>query len=167
MASEQTPSRPGPCKGHAPQPPFEPMPALTSFLYHRTTKANAVKFMHQSLCNPPITSLLNAISAGFLQGAPHLNAKSVQKYLTSSPATLKVHMKRLRKGLWSTTPKPTRPSLPRPPSNNHPFMPGLIPDDSDEDNKNEPWPTLIDDINDESIANVAKHRRNSCVIDVY
>jgi hypothetical protein len=33
-------------------------------------------------------------------------------------------------------------------------MPGLIPDDSDEDNKDEPRPAFIDDINDESIANV-------------
>ncbi len=57
VASKPTLSRPSPCKGHAPQPPFEPMPTLASFLYHCTTKANAVKFMHQSLCNPPITSL--------------------------------------------------------------------------------------------------------------
>jgi hypothetical protein len=99
VASKPTPSQPGPCKGHAPQPPLEPMPALELFSYHRTTKANAVKFMHQSLCNPPITSLLKAINTGFLQGAPHLNAKSVRKYLMPSPATSKGHMKRPRKGL--------------------------------------------------------------------
>jgi hypothetical protein len=33
-------------------------------------------------------------------------------------------------------------------------MLGLIPDDNNEDNNNEPWPTYIDDINDESIANM-------------
>jgi hypothetical protein len=130
------------------------MSTLALFLYHRTTKANAVKFMHQSLCNPPITSLLNTINAGFLQGAPHLNAKSVQKYLTPSPRTSKGHMKRPHKGLRSTTPKPTRSSLPHPPSNNHPFIPGLIPDDSDEDDKDKLRPAFINDINDESIANV-------------
>jgi hypothetical protein len=130
------------------------MPALTLFSYHPTTKANALKFMHQSLCNLPITSLLNAINAGFLRGAPHLNAKSVQKYFTPSPATSKGHMKCPRKGLWSTTPKPTHPSLPCPPSNDHPLMPGLIPDDSDKDNDDESRPAFIDDINDESIANV-------------
>jgi hypothetical protein len=130
------------------------MPALAFFLYHRTTKANAVEFMHQSLCNPPITSLLNAINASFLQGAPHLNAKSIQKYLTPSPTTSKGHMKRPRKGLRSTTPKPTCPSLPCPPSNDHPFMPGLIPDDSDEDDEDEPRPAFINDIDDESIAKV-------------
>jgi hypothetical protein len=65
------------------------MPALALFLYHCTTKANAVKFMYQSLCNPPITSILNAINASFLRGTPHLNAKSIQKYLTPSPVTSK------------------------------------------------------------------------------
>ncbi len=154
VVSEQTLSWRGPCKDHAPQPPSKPMPALALFSYHRTTKASAGQFMHQSPCNPPITSLLNAINAGFLRGAPHLNAKSVQKYLTPSPATLKGHMKRPCKGLRITTIKPTPPSLPRPPSNNHPFMLGLIPDNSDEDNKDKPRPAFINDINDESIANV-------------
>jgi hypothetical protein len=142
VASKQTPSQPSPCKGHAPQPPFKPMPALALFLYHRTTKVNAVKFMHQRLCNPPITSLLNAINAGFLQGAPHLNAKSIQKYLTPSPATSKGHMKRPRKGPRSTTPKPTCQSFPCPPNNNHPFMLGLNPDDSDKEDDNIPWPAF-------------------------
>jgi hypothetical protein len=85
VASEQTPSQPGPCKGHAPQPPSKPMPALALFLYHRTTKVNAVKFMHQSLCKLPISSILNAINAGFLRGTPHLNAKSIQNILCQTP----------------------------------------------------------------------------------
>jgi hypothetical protein len=130
------------------------MPALASFLYHRTTKTNAVKFMHQSLCNPPITSLLKAINTGFLRGAPHLNAKSICKYLMPSPATSKGHMKHPRKGLRSITHKQTCPSLPRPPTSNHPFMPGLILDDSDEDDDDEPQLAFISDINNESIANV-------------
>ncbi len=33
-------------------------------------------------------------------------------------------------------------------------MPGLIPDDSDKEDDNVPWPAFIEDINDESIANV-------------
>ena len=113
--------------------------------------------MHQSLCNPLITSLIKAISAGFLCGAPHLNAKSVQKYLMPSLTTSKGHMKRPCKGLQSTIPKPTRPFLPRPacaPSIHQPVMPGLTSDEDQEDNSNKPRPTFIDDINDESIANV-------------
>ncbi len=113
VVSKPTPSQPSPCKGCAPQPPFVLPPELASFSYHQIIKANAVKFTHQSLCNPPITSLIKAINAGFLYGALHLNAKSVQKYLMPSPTTSKGHMKRPCKGLQSTTPKPTRPFLPR------------------------------------------------------
>jgi hypothetical protein len=91
LETESTPLRPGPCKGRAPQHPA-PQPSITLFSYHRTTKENAVKFMHQSLCNPPIASLLKAIDAGFLCSTPHLNAKSIRKYLTPSPATSKGHM---------------------------------------------------------------------------
>lgn len=116
------------------------------FLYHQINKENDVKFMHQSLCNPPISSLLKAINAGFLKGAPHLSAPTVRKYLMPSPATSKGHMKRPRKGLCSTTPKkPPIPVqhivhnvLPRPivPDSFH-TMPSLIPDyDSEDDN----WP---------------------------
>jgi hypothetical protein len=134
-----------------------PPPELALFSYHQTTKANAVKFMHQSLCNPPITSLIKAISAGFLCSAQHLNAKSVQKYLMPSPATLKGHIKWPHKDLRSTTPKPTHPFLPHPPcapSIHQPVMLGLIPDDDNKDSSNEPRPAFIDDINNESITYV-------------
>jgi len=76
-----------------------------SFSYHQTNKENNVKFMHQSLCNPPISLLFKAINAGFLNGASQLTAKTVRKYLISSPATSKWHMKQPRKGLRSKTPK--------------------------------------------------------------
>jgi hypothetical protein len=157
VVSKSTPSQPGSCKGCAPPPPFVLPPELGSFSYHQTTKANAVKFMHHSLCNPPITSLIKDINAGFLHGAPHLNAKSVQKYLMPSPMTSKGHMKRPCKGLQSTTPKPTHPFLPCPPcapSIHQPVMPGLIPDDDHEDDGNEPRPAFIDHINNESIKNM-------------
>jgi hypothetical protein len=75
--SKLPPSQPSPCKCCASLSPFVPPPELALFLYHQTTKANAVKFMHQSLCNLLITSLIKSINAGFLRGAPHLNAKSV------------------------------------------------------------------------------------------
>ena len=96
--------------------------------------------MHQSLGNLPKLSLITAINAGFLRGAPHLDIKSITKYLMPSPATSKGHMKRPRKGLRSTTQKPTgRPkppsALPRPPSIpgiHADAMPGLIPIDDDD-----------------------------------
>ncbi len=158
-SSKTTPSRSGPCESRAPLSPAAATDMAT-FSYHRTTKANAVTFMHQSLGNPPKSSLVTAINAGFLCGAPHLNNKSVTKYLMPSPATSKGHMKCPRKGLRSTAPKPTRrpepPSaLPRPPSIpgiHADAMPGLIP--IDDDNFSDPGPAFIADIDDESIANV-------------
>jgi hypothetical protein len=52
-----------------------------NFSYYQTTKENNVKFMHQSRCNPPKSSLLAAICHGFLHGAPLLSEKAVAKYL--------------------------------------------------------------------------------------
>jgi hypothetical protein len=78
---------------------------LANFSYHRTSTENNVKFMHQSLCNPPNSSLLEAIRRGFLRGAPHLKGKNVAKYLPPSMATSKGHMKHPCKGIRSTTPK--------------------------------------------------------------
>jgi len=158
-ASTTTPSQPGPCEGRAPLSPAAATDIAT-FSYHQTTKANAVTFMHQSLGNLPKSSLIMAINAGFLRGAPHLDIKSVTKYFMPSSATSKGHMKRPRKGLRSTTPKPTGcpepPSaLPRPPSMpgiHADAMPGLIP--INDDNFSDPGPAFIADIDDESIANV-------------
>jgi hypothetical protein len=82
--SHQLPTqpRPGPCLGRAQR---NPIVETAGFSYARTTKTNNVKFTHQSLCNPPITSIIKAINAGFLDGAPHLNTRTVHKYLVSSP----------------------------------------------------------------------------------
>jgi hypothetical protein len=118
-----------------------------SFLYHQANKENDVKFMHQSLCNPPILSLLKAINAGFLKGALHPTAKTVQKYLMPSPTTSKGHMKQPRKGLRITTPRikltpttaPSPAPLPRPipivPARYH-DMPGLIRNNYSNDSPN-------------------------------
>ncbi len=70
------------------------LPHAINFSYHQTTKENNVKFMHQSLCNPPKSSLLAAIRQGFLRAAPHLSKMAVAKYLPPSLALSKGHMKR-------------------------------------------------------------------------
>jgi hypothetical protein len=106
-----------PCISDTPQ-------ELANFSYHHTSTENNVRFMHQSLCNPPKSSLLKAIHQGFFRGAPHLKGKNVAKYLPPSMATSKGHMKRPRKGICSTTPKQPRiqvlASVP------DPNLPGLI-----------------------------------------
>ena len=152
-------SRPGPCIGRAPHIDF------AGFSYARTTKANAVKFAHQGICNPPISSLLKAIKANFLKGAPNLDLFTVRKYLMSSPATSKGHMKRPRKGLRSTTkltPKPI--TNPTPQCSTHTVRHVAAEkqesehEDDDTSNDDEPqqgyYPNIIPEIEDESIANV-------------
>jgi hypothetical protein len=83
-----------------------------SFLHSVRTRANNVKFVHQALCNPKISTLLRATRRGFLKGCPHISEKLITKYLNPSPATAKGHMKRPRHGIRSTTPKQTRMTQP-------------------------------------------------------
>ncbi len=73
--------------------PCNPIVETAGFFYALTNKINSIKFAHQSLCNMPIASLIKAINAGFLKGALHLDAHSVQKYIFASPATSKGRMK--------------------------------------------------------------------------
>ena len=54
---------------------------LASFTHSVKTRANGVKFAHQSLCNPKISTLLKAVRRGFLKGCPNLSEKLILKYL--------------------------------------------------------------------------------------
>ena len=97
------------CPGMARPPQF---PAITTppnkdvdvamFTHSVRTCANAVKFSHQSLCNPKISSLMKALRKGYLKGCLNLSEELVTKYLNPSPATAKGHMKRPKKGIRST-----------------------------------------------------------------
>jgi hypothetical protein len=91
--------QPSPCIGHAPHQSF------AAFTHSIKTQVNAVKFAHQSLCNPKILTLLKAAQKGFFKGCPNISEKLILKYLNPSPATAKGHMKRPRHGIRSTTPK--------------------------------------------------------------
>ena len=75
---------------------------MASFTHSIRTRANGVKFAHQSLCSPPISTLLKAVRKGFLKGCPNMTKKLILKYLNPSPATAKGHMKRARHGIKST-----------------------------------------------------------------
>jgi hypothetical protein len=67
---------------------------LATFTHSVCTWANGVKFAHQLLCNPKISTLLKAVCKGFLKGCPNLSKKLILKYLNPSPATPKGNMKR-------------------------------------------------------------------------
>ena len=160
----------GPCKSRASLPPLPSISEAAGLLYAHTTKSNAVKFAHQSLCNPPILSLLKAINAGFLKGAPNLDAHTVCKYLMASPATSKGHMKRPHKGLRSTTKKTPKPNTLITPQSIHSDCQDGRPDaaqvnayeseivNDDSSNEYEPqereYPNIIPEVEDKSIANV-------------
>ncbi len=96
--------RPCPGIGHAPHPPQD-ISDRAAFLHPIRTQANNVKFAHQSLCNPKISTLLKATQQGFLKGGPYISVKLINKYLNPSPATAKGHMKRPCHGIQSTMPR--------------------------------------------------------------
>jgi hypothetical protein len=140
---------PGPCMDSTPQSASHAIYVS----YHHTAKENNVKFIHQSLCNPPKSLLLAAIRQEFLQGAPHLTTKAVSKYLPLSPATSKGHMKHPRKGLRITTPKVSRLAIPNilPDAS----MPNLHIEDKDKDDSHDrSLPNFINDVDGHSIANI-------------
>jgi hypothetical protein len=100
-------SRAGPCMARAPQFPVSTTPQakdmdIVMFTHSIRTRANAVTFSHQSMCNPKISSLMKALQKGYLKGCPNLSKELVTKYLNPSPATAKGHMERPKKGIRST-----------------------------------------------------------------
>ncbi len=97
-------------------------PQIAVFTHSVQTRASAVKFAHQSLCHPKISTALKATWRGFLTGCLNINKKLILNYLNPSLATTKGHMKRPHHGIQSTTPKmPTMGIAP------FPVVPVLLP----------------------------------------
>jgi hypothetical protein len=89
------------------------MTKTACFTHTVRTKANSIRFAHQSFCSPKISTLLKALRRGYLKGCPNLTAHGVTKYLNPSPATAKGHMKRPHQGIRSTrTPTIIRENVP-------------------------------------------------------
>ncbi len=125
------------------------------------TQANAVKFAHQSLCNPKVSSLLKAVRKGFLKGCPNLSETLILKYLNPSLATAKGHMKRPCHGIKSTRPKqkngPILPQAPVPqiaPPVLPLFAPEVILAYPGLAHGVQPGPNVVADDGNESIANI-------------
>jgi hypothetical protein len=157
--------RPGPCKSRALHLPMDTSDThtgvtLPTFTHSVQTRANAIKFAHQSLCNPNST-LLKAVRRGFLKGCPNLLETLILKYLNPSSATAKGHMKRPHHGLRSTQPKQKNGTiiLPAPVPQIAPpvlplFVPDIIPAYPGPAHGVQPGPNVIADDGDESIANI-------------
>ena len=108
--TKSTQSQTGPCMAHALQFPMNnditpKLPEMATFTHSVRTRANAIKFAHQSLCNPTILSLTKALRRGFLKGCPNIYQELVVKYLNPSPTTAKGHMKHPKQGIRSTKKK--------------------------------------------------------------
>jgi hypothetical protein len=150
-------SRPGPCNGCAPHLPMDtrdPGTTLVTFTHSVKTRANAVKFAHQSLCNPKISTLLKAIQRGFLKDCPNLSERLILKYLNPSTATAKGHMKRPRHGIRSTWPKQKKDNSMEPtpvPQIAPPVLPLFVPNGIQDVHTG---PNVIADDGDEPIANI-------------
>jgi hypothetical protein len=67
---------------------------IAAFAHLVRTRANAIKFAHQSLGNPKISTLLKATRKDFLKGCPNISEMLILKYLNPSPVMAKGHMKR-------------------------------------------------------------------------
>jgi len=149
------------------------LPAIAAFTHSVRTRLNAIRFTHQALGNPKISTLLKAVRRGFLKGCPNLSETLILKYLNPSPATAKGHMKRPRQGIRSTTPRPNRTNATGIPMiNDAPIVPTAIElpttasnatDDDDEDSDEWDFPAhlppspanlIVDDDSNPSIANV-------------
>jgi hypothetical protein len=72
----------GTAKYTLPNPPPNEFGFFTHII---RTKANSIKFAHQSMCSPTISTLLKAIRRGFLDGCPNLSAKGVTSHALSQP----------------------------------------------------------------------------------
>ncbi len=46
---------------------------MAAFTHSIRTHANEVKFAHQSLCNPKISTLMKALTKGFIKGCPNIS----------------------------------------------------------------------------------------------
>jgi hypothetical protein len=148
---------------------------LATFTLSVQTRANAVKFAHQSLCNPKISTLLKAIRRGFLKRCPNLLETLILKYLNPSSATAKSHMKRPRHGLRSTRTKQKNGTiiLPAPVPQIAPpvlplFVPDVIPAYPSPAHGMQPGPNVIADDGNESIAKIfcfgAFANKNSSIV---
>eukprot|EP00804_Cyclotella_cryptica_P018378 CCRYP_015482-RA/>CCRYP_015482-RA protein AED:0.41 eAED:0.39 QI:0/-1/0/1/-1/1/1/0/294 len=72
-------------------------------VYHTSTLAETIQFIHQCLFSPTIDTLCKALDNDQLIGFPPITSSQVRKYLPDSTATAKGHLRRTRKHTRSST----------------------------------------------------------------
>ena len=98
-------------------------------------KQNKLKYMHQIMFFPPITTLIKAIDNEFLEVFPFIKSKLLRTYLAKNQASEKGREKRLRKGIRSTRAIPEDRVTYAVPTIEY-MAPHLIPDDESLTNEN-------------------------------
>jgi hypothetical protein len=81
-------------------------------VYHTSTIAETIQFLHQCMFSPTVDTFCKAIDNDQLIGMPYITSSLVRKYLPESTATAKGHMNRNRKHTRSTTKMRETPSRP-------------------------------------------------------
>jgi hypothetical protein len=148
---------------------------LATFTHSVKTQANKVKFAHQLLCNPKISTLIKAVRKGFLKGCPNLTEKLILKYQNPSPATAMGRVKRPKHGIKSTRPKPPKesgitkiPVISYPPQVDQMEVPKVLIEGQPRPLHATNLPNLIGEDEDESIVNVfcvgTFANKNSCIM---
>jgi hypothetical protein len=102
----QPPPRPLP--GHLEHQANNATPQANS-VYHTSTQANLIQFLHASCGSPVPSTWIKAIDNGHFATWPGLTADLVRTHLPKSTATVKCHLNQQRKNIWSTQPK-TKPT---------------------------------------------------------
>ena len=74
-----------------------------------SSQRELVKYYHAVLFSPAKQTWLKAINKGFFIGWPGLNAKAVQKHLTTQVSTIMGHLKQTRQHVLSSKQKKSRP----------------------------------------------------------
>ena len=68
-----TPKKASPLLSSVITPHDAMLPAIATFTHSVRTRLNAIRFTHQALGNPKISTLLKAVRRGFLKGCPNLS----------------------------------------------------------------------------------------------
>ena len=88
-------------------------PHIANNVHTITHIQNRVKYMHQAFFCPPIQTLLRAANLGFLDTCPFLDADTISKHLSKSPATAKGRMRLHPQNLHSLRSPTSVPKTPQ------------------------------------------------------
>ena len=75
------------------------------------TLQQRIAFLHAALCNPALSTLCDALDAGYLTSWPELTSKLVRNYPPPSRAMMQGHLDQRRRNAASTQPQPQPPPI--------------------------------------------------------